>query len=128
MKREVKAHQLAADLLHEYAGMEDTLDHFSEDLLPAESSGKDSDLTSASDAKALSPSPAEEGRKVIELEEDFWQTAAAGSVCYVVNFGWWQRWCDYTGVRVEGRKTAHVEVRRTSGYFTQTLPKKLNFK
>ncbi len=54
--------------------------------------------------------PSDEGRRVVELEEKFWQVPAVGTTCYAIDYKWWQSWCAYTGVRIENRKLASVVV------------------
>lgn len=59
--------------------------------------------------------PSEEGRRVIELEEEFWQSVpAVGTTCYAIDYQWWESWCAYTGVRIENRKNASVVVRHSA--------------
>ena len=71
--------------------------------------GISKDAGSAKQTSANQPS--EEARTVIALEEAFWNTdQRAGTVCYVIPFDWWKRWCNYTGLKLEDKHTTTIQV------------------
>lgn len=71
--------------------------------LPA-SMDEDNSNSDLPESEATEMSAYEEATEVIKYENKFWNSEHdAGAICYAIAIDWWNKWCEHTGFKLEGK-------------------------